>query len=111
MYRINEILTREERLSAIRLGAMRKLASMGMTPSSFSREVEKRAQVPSLSISGALKLALGLGIPIGAISYAMKSALMPDSNANKRLKMQLDEYNNIISQYKASRPDDETEGA
>ena len=104
MYRVNEFLTPEERLQAIRMGAMRKLASMGMTVSDFNREMEKRAQQgggdPSISLKGLFTLALGLGIPIGTLTYAMKSAVMPARNQNKRLKAQLTEYNDIVDRYK-----------
>lgn len=103
MYRINEFLTPAERLAAIRVGALKKLASYGMTPSDFSREMEKRAQESgdsSLSLAGAFKLALMLGIPVGAITYAFKSAFKPATNQNAKLKAQLSEYNNVIDRYK-----------
>lgn len=100
MYRINEFLTPEERLSAIRIGAMKKIASLGMTPSDFSREMEKRGQQNVLSLGGAVRLALAIGVPVGTISYALKSAIMPDKNQNKKLKRQLTEYNDIVARYK-----------
>lgn len=101
MYRINEFLTPAERLEAIRLGAMKKLASYGMTPSDFSRELEKRGEGESaVSLGGVIRLALALGIPIGALTYAMKSAIAPSVNQNAKLKAQLSEYNNVVDRYK-----------
>lgn len=114
MYRVNEFLTPEERLQAIRMGAMRKLASMGMTPSDFSGELEKQAQEsgsdPLASLGGLIRLALAIGIPVGALSYAMKSAVMPARNQNKRLKAQLTEYNDIVDRYKQELGVDDGEG-
>ena len=114
MYRINEFLTPAERLEAIRLGAMKKLAEYRMTPSDFSRAIEKRAKDAgdsSVSFMGALKLALMLGIPVGALTYAMKSAFKPAMNQNAKLKAQLSEYNNVIDRYKQElgAADDEDE--
>ena len=104
MYRINEFLTPEERLQAMRIGGLKKLASMGMTVSDFNREMEKRAQQgggdSSISLKGLFTLALGLGIPIGTLTYAMRSAVTPARNQNKRLKAQLSEYNDIVNRYK-----------
>lgn len=112
MYMINDYLTREERLDAIRLGAIRKLAALGMTPSSFSREMEKRAVLGINTtkdavtgtgelIGAALKLCLYAGIPLGAMTYILQSSLAPKKKQNRELKMKLDEYNEISDRFRA----------
>ena len=97
MYRISEYLTPSERMEAIRIGAMRKLASMGMTPSSFGEEIEKDAQsAPNLNMLGtALRTAVMVGAPIGAILYVLKSSLKNDTTKTKKLKATLDHYNDV----------------
>lgn len=97
MYRISEYLTPSERMETIRMGAMRKLASMGMAPSDFGREMEKDAQsVPNLSMLGtALRTAVMIGAPVGAVLYALKSSLRNDTAKTKKLKATLDHYNDV----------------
>lgn len=97
MYRISEYLTPSERMEAIRFGAMRKLASMGMSPSDFGREMEKAADgVPNLSMLGtALRTAVMIGAPIGAVMYVLKSSMKGDTTKTKKLKATLDHYNDV----------------
>lgn len=102
-----DVLTPEERLWAIRLGAMKKLAASGISPSEFGSALEKAAAegngMPGgLSLKGLLLLATGIGIPVGAVTYALRSAFTPDKNKNKKLKAQLDEYNDIVGEYRES---------
>jgi hypothetical protein len=115
MYRINEFLTPRERAEAIRVGALRKLASLGMTPSDFSRQMKKSAlagaaagvgaaaagkMAPLLSPKTLFSLAIYLGIPLGALSYGLKSSFSPETSANSDLKTKLDEMNDIVEQYR-----------
>ena len=100
-----DFLTPGERMCAIRIGAIRKLASMGISPSGFSKMMEKSAQSvgspwQTLSLKGLLTLAVGLGIPAGALTYALKSAIAPNKRQNRDLKARLDEYNDIVDEYK-----------
>lgn len=97
MYKISEYLTPSERMEAIRIGAVRQLAAMGMTPSDFGRAMEKDAQsVPNLSMFGtALRTAVMIGAPIGAVLYVLKSSLKNDTTKTKKLKATLDHYNDV----------------
>lgn len=105
MYRINEFLTPEERLEAIRIGAMKKLASLGMTPSDFDREMEKSAQAAEavsdvFSAGNYIKLALLLGVPLGTLTYAFGSMASPNRKRNRKLKHGLDQFNDIAEEYR-----------
>lgn len=110
MYRINEFLTPEERLGAIQFGAMRKLASMGVGPGRFMelmKSAEGKAPQPDSVVKALLGLSIGLGIPLGVLTYALKSGVKPDKNKNRKLKSELDMYNDVVHQYRsqtAGRP-------
>lgn len=114
MYRVNDILTPEERLGAIRHGMITKLASMGIGPAKFMRMV-KGAQAssgggasnPDSWISALFKLSLGLGIPIGTLHYALSSSIKPNRNRNRKQKAVLDQYNDIVAKYKQQAKEQE----
>lgn len=108
MYRINEFLTPEERFGMMKIGAMRELASMGIGPGDLVHQVKQAADGDSRSgfgnfiatLQDVFKVSLMLGIPIGAVSYALKSALAPNKKKNRRLKEELDQYNDFVENYK-----------
>lgn len=95
MYRINEFLTPSERLEAMRLGGLKKLASMGMTPSDFNKQADASG---ALSLFGtALRTAVFIGAPLGVVWYALSSSMKNDSEKTKRLKAQLDHFNDVAA--------------
>lgn len=99
-YRFSEYITPSERLAAMRLGGIRKLASMGVTPDEF----EKRADDGLLS--SAIKLSLYLGIPLGIATYAAQSSIGGGggiSRSNRKRKAALDKYNDIVNDYELER--------
>ena len=110
MYRINEYLSQEERLGMMKIGAMRQLAQMGIGPEDLVC-LTKEAQANSGGAKGGLgafvttiqdlfKISLMAGIPLGAVSYALRRALAPDRKKNRRLKEELDQYNDFVENYK-----------
>lgn len=123
MYRIDEILTPDERMGAMRFGVISELVSRGIGPREFVR-LSKEAQAQGGQMFGIDKLgilALMLGIPIGALSYALRSSLKPDTRKNRKLKASLDQFNDVVSQYRRQvepkmrersedESDDESEG-
>ena len=100
MYRVNEVLTMEERLAAIQLGMITKLASMGIGPSEFVR-MTKSAEDKGDILKSMLLLSLGVGIPLGVASYAVQSGLKPKKKSNLEYKQRLDAYNDVVAQYAA----------
>jgi len=96
MYRINEFLTPSERLEAMRLGGIKKLAAEGLTPTTFQKEA---ADSGPLSLLGtALRTAVFIGAPIGAVWYALSSSLKEDSEKTRKLKAQLDHFNDVAAE-------------
>lgn len=99
MYRINEYLTPSERVAAMRIGGVKAMASMGVTPAEF----EKRAQAAGDGLlTSAIKLSLYLGIPLGVAHYAVSSAF-DMGESNRRRKKALDTVNDIIADYGLER--------
>lgn len=111
MYRVDDVLTPEERLGAIQFGVITKLASAGIGPKAFVR-MAKEAQVtsgPAISIDKLAVLSVMLGVPLGTISYALRTSLAPDRRKNRKLKASLDQFNDIVNQYKRQVADNEPE--
>lgn len=103
MYRINEFITPEERLDGIRLGAMRKLASMGMKPSDLDAAMEKTAQSKTGAqdlLMAVIKSAVVLGVPAGALMYAMRSSVKSDDEKTRKMRQALDHYNDQVYEFK-----------
>lgn len=113
MYKVCEILTPEERLGAIQLGMIRAFASNGVGPGEAARLMKSAAPGDKGSveswITAMLKLGLGIGIPIGTLSYALRSSLKPKTKQNMKLRAGLDQYNDIVAQYKRQINDKEKE--
>lgn len=121
MYRIGEFLTPSERLEAMRLGGLKKLASMGMKPSDFGLALEKSAQSPGSSamdlLGATLRTAVMIGAPLGAVWYAVNRPIRRDSMKTKKLKARLDHYNDasadamarLYAAYPQLREDEEKE--
>ena len=99
MYRVNDYLTPSERLDAMRVGGMRKLASVGLTPKTFT-DLVKKADGPAsaLDLLGtALRTSVFIGAPLGALWFAMRSGLGEDNKKTRKLKETLDHYNDVVA--------------
>lgn len=80
----------------MRIGGIRKLASMGVSMDEF----EKRAFVSiGGTLESAIKLSLYLGIPLGVTMYAVQS-MFDNGKTNRKRKAALDQYNDIVNDYK-----------
>lgn len=98
MYRVSEFLTPAERLDAMRLGGLKKLAALGLKPSDLNKVA---ANSSGLDVLGAaLKTSILVGAPIGAVWYAISSGLKKDSKKTKQMKAMLDHYNDIVAENK-----------
>lgn len=99
MYRIGEFLTQEERLDAMRLGGLKKLASAGLKPSDLSGIVKTAGTADKIGLLGAaLRTSVMIGAPLGAIWYAISSGLKNDSDKTRKLKAALDHYNDTVAE-------------
>lgn len=99
MYRVCEFITPYERLDAMRLGGLKKLAEVGLKPS----DMDKLAAESSggLDVLGtALRTSILVGAPIGAVWYVLSSGLKKDSKKTKKLKATLDHYNDVVAENK-----------
>jgi multisubunit Na+/H+ antiporter MnhC subunit len=107
MYRINEFITPEERLDGIRVGALRKLASYGMKPSDLGQAMEKSGANPvgtaSDALMAVLKTAVVIGVPVGALMYAMRSSVKKQDDKTRKMQSALDHYNDQVFEFKNSR--------
>lgn len=98
---MNDYLTPRERLCAMRVGGIRKLASMGMSVSEFNDVMEKSAQTKVESaIDTAIRLSIMTGVPVGIMTYAMGRAVRPKKRQNAKAKAVLDELNDIAARYR-----------
>lgn len=105
MYRINEFITPEERLDGIRVGALRKLASYGMKPSDLGQAMEKSGQsaaTASDALMAVLKTAVVIGVPVGALMYAMRSSVKKQDDKTRKMQSALDHYNDQVFEFKNS---------
>lgn len=103
MYRINEFITPEERLDGIRVGALRKLASYGMKPSDLGKAMEKSGQsatTASDALMAVLKTAVVIGVPVGALMYAMRSSVKKQDDKTAKMRKALDHYNDQVFEFK-----------
>lgn len=105
MYKVCSILTPEERLGAIQLGIIRRFSAAGVGPGEAAvlmkqAAIGSRAPDPDSFVTAVLKLGLGLGIPLGTLDYALRSSLRPRKSRNRKLRAGLDQYNDIVAQYK-----------
>ena len=97
MYRVNEFLTPAERLDAMRLGGLGKLASMGMKPSDMEKLAGKESG--GLDVLGtALKTSILVGAPVGALWYVLSNSLKNDSKKTRQMKATLDHYNDVVAE-------------
>lgn len=97
MYRVNEFISPDDRLDAMRLGGLRKLASYGLKPSDLTGVVKAAGATDKLGLLGsALRTSILLGAPIGAVWYAISSGLREDSEKTKKMKATLDHYNDAV---------------
>lgn len=111
MYRIGEILTPEERLDAMRLGGIKKLAGYGLSPSSFSGLVKKAGVSDKIGLLGAaLRTSVLIGAPIGAVWFALSNGLRHDSKNTKMMKATLDHYNDVVAENERKVGDSYAEG-
>jgi hypothetical protein len=99
MYRVNEFLTPTERLDAMRLGGLRKLASMGLRPSDLEKVAASNTSAID-TLGAAIRTSVLFGAPLGAVWYVLSSGLKKDSKKTKKLKAELDHYNNAVSDSK-----------
>ena len=102
MYRISEFLTPSERLDAMRIGGLRKLASMGIKPSDMGKLVKKSESPNKIGLLGAaLRTSVLIGAPLGAIWYVVSSGLKDDDLKTRKMKETLDHYNGVVEENKA----------
>lgn len=98
MYRVNEFLTPSERLGAMRIGGLKKLASMGMRPSDFGAMTKVAGVEAKLGLLGAaLRTSVLVGAPIGAIWFAISDGIKNDDEKTRKMKATLDHYNDAVS--------------
>ena len=101
MYRVNEFLTPAERLEAMRIGGMRKLASCGLKPSDMDSMAKKAGTEDKIGLLGAaLRTSVLIGAPLGAVWYVLSNGLKEDSSKTKRMKATLDHYNTVVEENK-----------
>lgn len=104
MYRINDYLTPSERMDAIRVGGLKKLASLGMKPSDMEKDALSLADGASsiLPLLGtAVRTAVVFGLPVGTVWYALSRSLKQDSASTQKLKAKLDHYNDVAEEAKS----------
>jgi len=103
MYRIGEFLTPRERIDAMRLGGIRKLAEYGLKPSDMTGIVKSAAGEEKIGLLGAaLRTSVLIGAPLGAIWYVVSSGLRDDSEKTRRMKATLDHYNYVVDRNRKS---------
>ena len=99
MYRINEFLTPSERLDAMRLGGLKKLASAGLKPSDLDGMCKSAATQDKIGLLGAaMRTSVLIGAPLGAIWYVISSGLKDDSDKTRKMKAALDHYNSVVEE-------------
>ena len=99
MYRVSEFITPAERLDAMRLGGLKKLAALGLKPSDLNKVAAESGS--GLDVLGkALKTSIYVGVPLGALWYAISSGLKKDSKKTRQLKATLDHYNDVVTENK-----------
>lgn len=101
MYRINEFLTPSERLDAMRLGGLKALVANGLTPSTFTKEAAGNPPAPSPDfLKSVMMTSVVLGLPIGAVWYALSSGIRKSDEKTQRMRAELDHYNDVVSSYR-----------
>lgn len=101
MYRIGEFLTPSERLEAMRIGGLRKLASAGLKPSDMDEMAKEAGTQDKIGLLGAaLRTSVLIGAPLGAVWYVLSNALKEDSSKTKKMKATLDHYNSVVEENK-----------
>ena len=101
MYRVGEFLTPEERLDAMRLGGLKKLASYGLKPSDMDGVVKSAGVSDKLGLLGSvMRTSVMIGVPVGALWYALSSGLKDDSEKTRKMKATLDHYNEAVTDNK-----------
>lgn len=100
MYRVSEFITPTERLDAMRLGGLKKLAELGLKPSDMDKFAADKASGGLDMLGTALKTSVLIGAPLGAVWYAISSGLKKDSKKTRKLKETLDHYNDVVASNK-----------
>lgn len=101
MYRIGEFLTPDERLNAMRIGGLYKLASYGLKPSDMTTITKSAGTTDKLGLLGAaLRTSIIVGAPLGAVWYAVSSGIKDDDEKTKKMKATLDHYNDVVASNK-----------